>query len=308
MKNNLNSNFLRKKFVEDNSLPIRVYQSPYFEYFLELYKEQFNLEEKLKDFNKALNQFNGDQELLQKEWYRIKDAIENDIKSSEAYNKIKNGIPNYSKINNLPNSNPFKETYVGYSVVSVDIKTANYSSLKYFDSKLVLDTKNYYELISKYTDLDYFKNSKIFRQLVFEPLQAKSQAMIQREMTDKITSHILKEEETIKFAHHVSSDELVLFFEKTSDLMSLEHSIKDIIQKHELSDYFKVEAFNIDVLINDCFIKTTGDGKKQLKNTPAIIYPQCFKKMNNLTIEENDLIFYEPSVKQLAKFNKSIFE
>lgn len=288
---------LRKKFVEDYSLPIRIYEDPYFQYFFDLYKNDFDLNNKLEEFLIASNSVD-----LKSEWFRIKDQIEKDIKENEKYTEFEKLIVQYPETK-VMNGNPYNISSEPFSLVSVDIKTANFNSIREFDKSLVKNTDSYLEFISLYTNLSYFKNSKIFRQLIFEPIGAKKQGMIQK----NITLQTIKELNLSNEIRLVGNDEFTIRFEKTKDLVGLNEEISNLIKNTTYSKILKVESFNIVHLKDSYFYKHNHLNKKELKKVPKQIYAQCYKKMNNLPISENDLFFIDSETKLLASFKNSYF-
>lgn len=64
--------------------------------------------------------------------------------------------------------------------------TANFNALKFYDPSIVLNSANWIEFVSKFTELEYFKRSKYFRQIVFGHLNPKKQATISKFITSEI--------------------------------------------------------------------------------------------------------------------------
>jgi hypothetical protein len=74
----------------------------------------------------------------------------------------------------------------GKYFISLDHVTANFNALKFYDPSIVLHCANWQELISKFTELEYFKRSKYFRQIVFGHLNPKKQAIISKFITSEV--------------------------------------------------------------------------------------------------------------------------
>lgn len=296
---------MRQKFVDDYRLPIKIMESPYFEYYLKLYWDDFQLEQKAENFQKAVDKLNGK---VQGEWYRIKDTIEADVKSKPKFLELSNTTFDNNNKLQLPNGNPYNQEDAKHICVSVDIRSANYNALKHFDKSLVLDTQDYNELISKYTDLDYFKESKIFRQLIFEPLLSKKQGQIQKQITLKSAQEIINFITPMK-VKTVSNDELILLFSKETDtLQSVNDKMNKVMEKLTHQAILKHEVFEVVHLKEKYFFKKMSDGTFLLRKVPGQVYAQCFKKVKNLPIEEYDLFFIDGESGNIAKYLTPIFE
>ena len=64
---------LKRRFVKDTNLPIKVFDEPYFSHFLDLYEEHFNAKTQWEMFLKELEQYEHESDYLQ-EYNRVKDA------------------------------------------------------------------------------------------------------------------------------------------------------------------------------------------------------------------------------------------
>lgn len=297
---------LRKKFCRDFDIPINIFSDPYYSYFYELYREYLKLDEKQRVFDQALTQLK-DVEGLRKSWFELKDKIEADIKALPVYaeyEKTELKYP-YTHIKNLEKGNLYNEEGVNLSIVSVDIVKANYTSLKTYSKELVFNSETYVDLVKKYTDLEYYQVSKIFRQLLFEPLNGKKQSQIQKNIMDQMLGSIKNEISPLKI-RMVGSDELYLAFDRDIDLAKKEQEVRDLILKLPNHDIFKVEAFRISKVIKDCFIKETTKGEKTLKHVPMNFYAQVFKHFNKQPITEMDRVFIFEG--EIATFNQSLFD
>lgn len=297
MKNleKLDSENLRKKFCRDFSIPVKVYQSPYFEYSLNLLNDSLGIAKKLEVFLKTKEQLGLDG--LFTEWNRLKDAIAEQVKSKPSYDELSKKIFMPKKLG-IANGHPYNHRDKDFTIVSIDIKSANYNALKYYNPELVLDSTDYKDLISKFSDCELFTESKIFRQLLFEPLLASKQASLQQEIITKTFEELNLTTE----AKMVGRDELIFLLPKTEDLAAVDNDFKQKISKTSLGHLLKAEAFNVHSIGNYGFYKQDKDGKKILKQVPTQIFAQCYKLAHNLPIEENDLVFRDSETKLLSKF------
>ena len=75
---------IKNRFVKDNSFNIPTVQSPYFEYFLNLYENEYKTKSKFIQFKKILEYFNGKENYLDF-MAKLNEYIINKIKNSEEY-------------------------------------------------------------------------------------------------------------------------------------------------------------------------------------------------------------------------------
>lgn len=294
---------LRKKFVDDYRLPIKIMDEQFFNYFLNLYWDDFKIEQKATNFQKAVDELG---EKLQSEWFRIKDEIEKDISSQPKFEELRQ-LNIELKPHSIPNGNPYNQEDMKHICVSIDIRSANFNSLKLFDSSLVLGTGSFEELVGRYTDLQYFKESKIFRQLVFEPLLSKKQGQIQKKVIHETIAEIVGLITPLRIKT-VSNDEIILLFDKKIETEeSLVLKMGEMIEKLTHKDILKAEVFTVHHLVAKYFYKRFIDGSILLRNVPGAVYAQCFKQAKGLPVSDNDLLFVEGESGAIAKYITPLF-
>lgn len=289
----------KKRLVNDFKLPIKLLDEPYFSYLVNLYNEDFKIDEKIKTLQTSIDMVGGEAN-IQSEWYKVKDQIEAEVKAVPAYLDLNNYQSDYVLKTKVEGLNPYNNSMVDKTCVSIDIRTANYNALKVFDSELVFNTKDFQEFISKFTKVPLFHESKIFRQLLFEPLGAKKQAHIQRQITYQSADELMPLLSP-KEIRSVSNDELVLVFDKTEDLASLQDQVEKALSQITHSSILKTEAFNVVNVHEKCFYKKTVSGF-QLRNVSAQLYPQMFKRVKGLELTDLDLVFWDTNTEKLAKY------
>ena len=188
-------------------------------------------------------------------------------------------------------------------MLSIDLKKANFTSLKYFDSSLVDNCSTYREFMEQFTDCDYIINSKNFRQVVFGQLNVKRQQIIQKYIISIFASKLIQiiNKERIMSA---SSDEIVI---DISDIFGTQfvQQIIDICNNiaNSLNVEINISIFTIKALSNPSkfgYVKEHINGKIEFKSTSKVFFAQAFKEYFNLPLNEKDLTFYYEG--QLAKF------
>jgi len=204
------SHSLRKRFVKDCKLPIALLQDPYFDYFLNLYEELCNSRTHYTSFCELVNKLGGEEPFF-KESKRITDSIITDISSTEAFQKFNTGdLSEYDTKSEVRQQNVYHQKNVGHAYASFDLIKANYNALKFIDPAIVFNTKNYEELLGKYTDEDYFINSKHIRQIIFGHLNPKRQRKIEKYLIQQRVIPELRKFMTDPAAYMTASDDEVV--------------------------------------------------------------------------------------------------
>jgi len=157
---------LRKRFVKDYKLPITVFRDPYFEYLIDAY-EHMHARAKYDEFVKLVGKLGGESEFFQESNRIITEMIatvrgERDIGqpwSEQAWSDFQVfNMAQFRIEHEFKKSSPI---YIpendGKWFVSIDLKKANYQSMRYCCGGLVAGTENYEEFISLFTEEPYYK-------------------------------------------------------------------------------------------------------------------------------------------------------
>ena len=83
----------------------------------------------------------------------------------------------------VTSNNIYNQTNVGKKFVSIDLKKANFQILRKMDKDIVLGADTYEEFIGKFTDIDYIKNSKYTRQVIFGKMNPKRHIKLEKYYT-----------------------------------------------------------------------------------------------------------------------------
>lgn len=303
------TNKLKRRFIKDCGLPIAITDSPYFEYFIDLYDESFNTKSKLKSFKKIVDRFEDEGQVLDY-LQSITDSIIEDIKSKEDYqNFMKDNLKQYSIKSNYPSSSIFKECHTGKELISIDLTKANFQAMNYYNTS-ILEANTYKNFVRKYTDEEYIINSKYIRQVIFGNL-AKSNRLgcIEKYMIYQIVEKLEQMNVVILL---VTDDEVVLegnkdIYNKIIDIvkdMDIQVAIELFVLKtlrKENGQPFKSDKFYVKE-----FIEFTDDKNLmfEIKATDATFYPQFFKLLTKQNIVDNDLVFINEGF--IANYKKGI--
>jgi hypothetical protein len=299
---------IKRTFIKDFKLPIQPIEE-HFNYYIETLDPYYNsieslslLMDMLKDAQKETNNL--------EEWFfntsrKITSSIINDISKTEAYQKFIQQDMNVFAIKNknIKSSSLYIKNNVNKVFCSIDLKKANYQALNLISNDLVLNTNNYEEIISKYTDYDYFKKSKQIRQVIFGNLNAKRQQKIQKYIMNEISCFLisegLKEEDIIS----CSADEVCF------ELHNLTN-IKEIMQnRNVLNDIdFHVDIFELNDLSNDrtlYYKKNVDNDFVEFKSIPSYYILECIKKYEKKEIDHRDKLFLFEG--RVCQFNDKLF-
>jgi len=285
------TNKLLNSFVKDFNIPINVYDEKIFKEQLEV----LGFEKEFEEFNNILLNFKDEEEYFV---YRkkLQDDTIDFIKSLEAYEEnITSQKYNFyfskTRINkDIKFSFPFnldKNLYTGKNIdkkyISIDMKSANFQVFKITE---VLDFFDYSALMSKFDIFDYFYKSKNIRQIIFGNLNPKITTTIQKHIMKALLDTVIKTNPDINFETIIlNNDEIILSYDEFIDLSFLEDSNFD----------FKIEAFVLKGIRNvkdKLFYYKDFKEKKELYTVPKTVYIQAYKKLHNLKINENDLLFH----------------
>lgn len=305
--NSLEIKKLRQRFVSDYKLPIQVLQSPFFEDRLEIFEKEFGAKTKYNNFIKLIDDtFDGKPQLFLEKYAEIREKIISTIKESDAFKNFNNvdlsqfkvEFPKTSKtIYTEANTNEDDNFFISF-----DLKKANYQAINWLDKSILLNTETYEEFIGKFTYLNYFKESKYIRQVIFGQFSPSRTVLIERYLIGKIYNFIKDNFKSFGEPFVVNSDEIIYnlsvkdFYEIDENLLS---NLGNTIQM-ELGLNVRIEKFKLHL---HCFnfqdsaatlnvFEVESLNGNTLKCVPNIYAPQIYKLLNNETPNESDRTFY----------------
>ena len=342
---------LRNRFVDDFSLPVSVLDSPYFEYQLKLYESYNETDSKWKWLISLINEHSldyfDDENVFLEDYYFCRDRIIENVEASPSYQKFIFSSTNFPKrmsksenatsINSefakIPKTSIYTEANDGKVFLSIDLKHANFQTLKYYDPEIVNYAENYEDFIKSHIGHDhplvkYFADSKYTRQIIFGKLNMARNVVIQNFIIYKIWNAIRNiMGDGIKI-HSKQVDELIFEVENAEksmqflkDFFSIQKLYFDNIQvNHELyrlkHHSFETSSGNFISVFEKYLCNVFYDGNnvypvhsfknnRKIKSCPLVYFPQVYKILTEQEIcEEMDLTFYYE--KNLCKFLKPI--
>lgn len=296
---------IKKRLCKDFRLPISVFSEPYFEYFVELYDPVFAIKDKINLLESVLSKCK-----TQEDFFQISLDVANNVKDliskQSSYQYFNNLDMNeiYPLKKNVSQQNIYIVPNIGKEMISIDLEKANFNCFKLVGLHDELGIYNYKDLISKFTNEEYFIQSKMIRQIIFGDLNPSRQQRLQKYIIQNLCETLLENGCEISSA---SSDEIII---KNKNSIS---EVKDILKSVDNKfKFFRVEKFKFDRVGDDFdyFVKKTinedGNEKMEFKSVPGHFFPQVYKKYFNMPINEYDLLFYHEGY--LAQFKEPIFK
>lgn len=297
---------LKERFCKDCNIPLKLFKEPYFTDRLQLYDSYYNTLDKWNIFVRELEKYKREQDYLE-EYNRVKDAAINDIKLSDGYNRFnEEDMGKYSvKYKDLPSKDIYKPSNVRKLFISIDMRKANFSALKFYDKSIFSNADTWEKFIGGYTENKHIVNSKYIRQVILGNCNPRRQVTYEKYLMDLVLEVLIDElgysASDIAF---FSNDEIVIDMEK----------YKDCINKQKILEMAVNVRFNIPFRIELFYLhKITGiDGyyKEIVRNIIEREYefkclnnytlPFVLRKFNREEITENDKVFYHEGL--LSKF------
>lgn len=297
---------LKERFCKDCNIPLRLYKEPYFTERLQLYDSYYNTLDKWNIFVRELEKYKCEQDYLE-EYNRVKNAAINDIKTSDGYKRFNEEDMNkYTvKYKDLPGKDIFKTSNNGKLFISIDMRKANFSALKFYDRSIFDNADTWEEFIERYTENKHIVNSKYIRQVILGNCNPKRQVTYEKYLMGLVLEVLIDElgysASDIAF---FSNDEIVIDMGKYEDCI-----IKRELIERQIKGYFNI-PFRIELFYLHKIIGMDGYYKEIVKNIIEKEYefkclnnymmPFVFRKFNSEDITENDRVFYHEGL--LSKF------
>lgn len=294
------SNKLKERFCKECNIPLRLFQEPYFTDRLKLYDKYYNTLNKWDLFVEELQKYNCEQDYFE-EYNRVKDAAINDIKKSDGFQRFnKEDMNKYSvKYTDLPSKDIFKMSNNGKLFVSIDMRKANFSALKNYDSGIFDRANTWEEFIGKYTDNKHIINSKYIRQVILGNCNPRRQVTYEKYLMGGILDYIHEFFIHISNCVFFSNDEIVFditdtYNENTINFLKLCLQEKSVVPvKCEVFTLHKINGIQ-------GYYKELEDGKTEFKCLDNYTLPFVLRKFQDQEITENDKVFYHEGL--LSKF------
>ena len=291
---------LKERFCKDCNVPLRLFKEPYFTDRLNLYDKYYNTLEKWDTFIKELENYKCEQDYFE-EYNRVKDSAISDIKESFGYKQfIEDDMNKYAVTHtDLPTKDIFKPSNDGKLFISIDMRKANFSALKNYDSSIFDRANTWEEFIGKYIDNKHIINSKYIRQVILGNCNPRRQVTYEKYLMGGILDYIHEFFIHISNCVFFSNDEIVFditdtYNENTINFLKLCLQEKSVVPvKCEVFTLHKINGIQ-------GYYKELEDGKTEFKCLDNYTLPFVLRKFQDQEITENDKVFYHEGL--LSKF------
>lgn len=287
------TNKLKERFVRDCKIPIRLYTEPYFTERIELLDRFYDTKSKWQAFLEMIEKFPNEEEYFAM-YNSTKEAAMDFIKSSEGFNNFNKLDMNLFAIKNknLPSKDIFKQSNIGRSFISIDMKKANFSSLRYYDASIFDNATTWEDFIRKFTDNDYIINSKYIREVIMGNCNPSRVITYEKHLTDMILTMLEDEGITLDKIVFFSNDEIVI---DTSDMdRAVALKIAENVQANAFVP-LRIEDFSLRAVTKNGkiigYIKVLTDGTYDFKCFNNLDLLLVIRLLKNEDIHESDLVF-----------------
>lgn len=301
---------LVNRFISDYKLPIAVNKEKYFFYFLELYEKDFkSLTKWMLLWDMIDERYGGDAILFLNEYYNLRDEIIVSTENSDAYVKFNNMDMGKFKVDNKPqvtSNNVYNGENINKVFLSIDLKKANFQALRFVNPDIVLDANTYEDFIGKFTDLEYVKESKYTRQVIFGKLNPKRHITVEKYLINEVWK-AYEQNFSDKKIVSMANDEIVIesSYDYVPDACDFYEDICDRIEEVIFNNtglkvkaqYYFLKGYQMYCLEsgnprNTFYVRENlADGSKTFVCVPAPYHALTYKIYNNIPLCDEDYHF-----------------
>ena len=302
---------LAKRFISDYKLQIPLINEKYFFYHLALYQEDYNsLEYYFELLDMIGKKYGGNCNKFLEDYYNVRDKIITTIVESEAFQKFNTMDMNVFTIKDRPNitsNNIYNNDNIGKFFISIDLKKANFQTLRNIDKDIVFGADTYEEFIGKFTDLNYIKESKYARQVIFGKCNPKRHITAEKYFIIQIYKKVI---EQFPYLYDkcvsLSNDEMIfkvdfLRYNDKLTCFSLKKDIQTIAKEIGFDvhvEFFHLKGYNLVFKESRSIRKTffmkdyfCTDGKFKMIGVPLQYHSIAYKLYKGKELSEIDYHF-----------------
>lgn len=288
---------IKKRFCKDFSVPVNVFEEPYFSERIEL----LGFTDKFEELKLLIaERFDNDEQKFFQYYNELQDDIIDYIKGSLTYNNfIEENINNYAMyvVLDVTKGDIYDDRYISKKFISIDMVKANISALVHYSlnndrekEKFNDGLYDYKHFIRKFTDIDYFAESKYLRQVIFGNCNSKRQITYEKCLMSLVYVTIQREFSEITdkvVAFH--NDEIII---DATDIDALDklRDIVNVVSNTKIplrTEYFKLgKVSGTGVFIKHNLIT----GEKELKCNNPVETVFVSRNMHNQEIIDDDYV------------------
>jgi hypothetical protein len=300
----------RRQFSNDFDLPIQIYDSPYWEYYVDLFDEYYDIKTKWVLFEETVDKLGGLYKYKNFLSTLMNDTI-NKLKNNDAYlrltnSKLESPLKKYGKIYNPSNN--------GKYFISLDLVAANFNIIRLHDPELYLNHETWIDVLGC-TEYKSIGISKKLRQVIIGNLNAKKIHTIMCIFTEKLLKSLDKFKNKII---SVQADEIIIEInqnEISTDYNSICEILNNLpfLNNKSWDEFIRLTIFKLNQVSNFSYYMKEilhPISSDIIKCEPKCINPihlaQFIKYYKGEKINDYDLTFKHEGL--LATYHKSIFD
>jgi hypothetical protein len=286
-----------KLFARYTKLPISVYSVDSIDYYIDL------LDKYYKGCKVIWNQFIEEVKKndIVKEVGRVSEEITYIIINNNDYNILKTKKP-VLNIGNIMSTNLYNSQNNGKRYVSFDITKGNFSVLRLWCPAIFGVNVSWYDFVSKFTDSEFIRDSKIMREIIFGKAGFTKLANSLQE--HEINSLYLYLGDKLSTLYSKKGDEIIY---EIDDSITEEY-INELMDGYKNKHIFKSSIFTIHCIDKTpYFYKLFPNGRIELKTVPKKYVMQVIKKLEGKEINKLDLTGVDEDG-NIYVYVKSIFD
>lgn len=297
----LQSIILKKRFCKDCRIPISVFDNPYFYQRLCALDPIYHGIKKFEAFCDEMEQYANEQEYLS-HYNAVKDQIIDAIKGNTAYQRF--NAETFKTVTPYSKRNLYIEDNDGKAFISIDMKKANFSALRFYDPEIFEFCDTWEEFVGQFTDSQHIIESKYIRQVVLGACNPNRHIQYERYLMAQLINHVVVSCSGIS-VFSLGEDEILLAVEPNSGF-SL-NDLKEIVKNcpDHIGNLVRVEMFNLSKISGtQGWMKHHYDGNIEFKCLDGDTIHQVIKYYFGEPVTKDDLVFFHDG--KLATYLEAI--
>lgn len=299
---------LIQRFCKDCNVPINIFIYPYFYSRLKLYDPIYHTIDKYNLFIKSMKPYDNEQNYFE-DYNRVKDEAINAIKSSQGYKDFNeldlSKFIVHDDYAHLPGKNIYHPSNANKSFLSIDMKHANFSVLKYYTYD-IFNSDTWEDFIRRFTDNEHIIQSKYIRQVILGNCNPGRHITYEK----FLMSHLMHKLYLYCLNHGVilPFDKIVAFHND-----ELIYDIGDFTIPEALNAMAVIESFENEIPISCAtftlfdlagygYAKSMHDGQIKLKGMENEFVPMILRRIFREEIQPDDMVFMFKG--ETARFDK----
>jgi len=281
---------LRRMLIKDYAIPAKIPDDGYLSVFLDEMLPHYDFHQAVDDLLYGVGSLGRDDFVQSASKFPVRTAVK--IAETDVYKKFSSegGPAPGTLLPHMPPKNLFVPENAGSDFIGIDIIKANFSVVAHYAPEVVGGHLEYEDFARDYTDLDYVVNCKRMRQVLFGNLNPKRIRSLVKGAMIRAATHLQDTGLPWNRWATCSDDEMVVKGGISSHDIFM--CLEEFSAREMPAIRFRVEPFWLFRLPDStCYYKQYSDGRIKLKNTPAHLFMQAYKKIVGLPLYERDLSF-----------------